>query len=260
MDSNHTEPTVGTIKLSSVIFAITVIILVIVGCLGNGAVIYILMPIRKPKPGLMVNSGTIVRDSLTSRKSVTGVFLLNLAISDILSILLTAPSTVAVDFILESWPFGKVLCYFNTFLQGLVSYLSGLTHVSISLDRLAAIYCPIKRKKKFTVTRARLVILFIWFVSAGLTGFYVYISSVGLSKVPDTSRLRCGENWEENDKQLKEQLYNTLSMMLNFALPLIIMSTTYSAIICKIWSSNPPGVGNQKREAVRNQTKKKVSN
>lgn len=90
-------------------------IIVVVGLLGNLLVV-------------------IVVTANQQMRSTTNLLIINLALADLLFIVLCVPFT-AVDYMLPYWPFGDVWCKMVQYLIVVTVYASVYTLVLMSLDR-----------------------------------------------------------------------------------------------------------------------------
>ncbi|KAL8585961.1 hypothetical protein ACOMHN_059397 [Nucella lapillus] len=93
----------------------------ILGLVGNGLVCFIII-------------------SKGSRQSSRNWYILNLALSDILTCVLCKPLTL-VRLMLKNWPLGTVLCKLVPSLQTLYVFVSTLTLVALAVDRYRAVMC-----------------------------------------------------------------------------------------------------------------------
>uniref|UniRef100_A0A8C9EPS4 G-protein coupled receptors family 1 profile domain-containing protein n=1 Tax=Pavo cristatus TaxID=9049 RepID=A0A8C9EPS4_PAVCR len=66
--------------------------------------------------------------------SATSLFIVNLAVSDIMITLLNTPFTL-VRFVNSTWVFGKAMCHVSRFVQYCSLHVSTLTLTAIALDR-----------------------------------------------------------------------------------------------------------------------------
>ncbi|TPP62297.1 Neuropeptide Y receptor [Fasciola gigantica] len=282
-----------------IIITILVSILVIVATLGNVAVIYLLnggKPASKYRNGDSMSTTAVVpsaprpRKNQLTRHSVTCIFLLNLSIADLLHILLCAPFTVVADVLLIHWPFGSFLCRFVNYVQGVVVFLCAFTHVVLSIDRLAAIQCPIWRRRKLSATGARLIVLGIWLCAMAIPipslivcqlvksedGLF-YCQEVwpgstlttnateinNTSNIPNEEAIildNITDGWEANGYASSpiETAYNLTSLLFQYVIPLIVITGTYAAIVCRVWGSPAPGEGNVQRDEKRGAAKKRL--
>ncbi|CAL8072653.1 unnamed protein product [Calicophoron daubneyi] len=257
--------------IGRVLVSLVVTVVVIVATVGNVAVIYLLNGGRST---VRNRSRVIVRKSILTRNSVTCIFLLNLSIADVLHILVCAPFTLVADFLLIYWPFGEFLCRFVNYVQGVVVFLCAFTHVIISFDRLWATTCPIWRRRKLTSTRARLIVLAIW-----LCSMIIPVPSLLVCRLvqSDDGLNHCQEVWpgsSMNSSLLNgtnetgvdgdymnspiETAYNLTSLLFQYVIPLVVITTTYSVIVCRVWGSPAPGEGNVQRDEKRCLARKKL--
>jgi neuropeptide Y receptor len=101
-----------------------------------------------------------------SMQSVTNLFIMNLALSDILMCLLAVPFT-PISFFQENWPLGKFLCHLIPFSLGVSVYVSTLTSLAIAIDRYFVIVHPFKPRMKLGV--CLLLIAVVWIVSISIS-------------------------------------------------------------------------------------------
>lgn len=172
-------------------------------------------------------------------QTVTNFFITNLAIADIFLCLFCVPLTPTYSF-LQRWIFGKFLCQFVAFLQCWCVYLSTLTLTSIAIDRFFVIIYPFRPRMK--VTTCIWILSSIWIIAFGLTfpyGYYMTLENDG-----DT--ILCEEDWPENVRRI----FGTVTTILQFFLPFIIILVCYLCIFCKLQK-------NKKRLAKAKNSKKK---
>lgn len=101
------------------------IAIVIVALLGNGIVCY------------------VVR--VTPRmRTVTNIFIANLAVGDILMTLFCVPFSFVSILLLGYWPFGTIMCHVVNYSQAVSVLVSAYTLVAISVDRYMAIMWPLR--------------------------------------------------------------------------------------------------------------------
>ncbi|VDN37271.1 unnamed protein product, partial [Gongylonema pulchrum] len=91
-------------------------------------------------------------------------FLANLAVSDLLVLLVCLPPTVINDITKTFW-FSSALCKAIVFFQNTSVYVNILTLVCISVERWHAISSPLQRE----LWKTRRVIAVIWFVAMVLS-------------------------------------------------------------------------------------------
>ncbi|MGH0177946.1 UNVERIFIED_CONTAM: hypothetical protein FKN15_076795 [Acipenser sinensis] len=95
--------------------------------------------------------------------SATSLFIVNLAIADILITILNTPFTL-VRFVNSTWVFGKSMCHISRFVQYCSLHVSTLTLTAIALDRHQVILHPLK--PRMSTARGVACIAFIWIMAS----------------------------------------------------------------------------------------------
>lgn len=92
---------------------------------------------------------------------VTGMFLANLAVADLLQSTFGMP-LIASSAFHNGWRFGDTLCIISGITNSLFCITSMLTLAAISFDRCLAIVRPLNHHALLTFQRARVVLIYIW--------------------------------------------------------------------------------------------------
>ncbi|KAH8237700.1 hypothetical protein KR038_008333 [Drosophila bunnanda] len=157
-------------------------------------------------------------------RTITNVFLLNLAISDMLLGVLCMPVTL-VGTLLRNFIFGEFLCKLFQFSQAASVAVSSWTLVAISCERYYAICHPLRSRSWQTISHAYKIIGFIW-----LGGILCMTPIAVFSQLIPTSRpgyCKCRETWPD---QGYERFYNILLDFLLLVLPLLVLCVAYILI------------------------------
>ena len=117
---------------------------------------------------------TVWRNS--SMRSVTNLFIANLAASDLLITILCMPNMITQVYLGFKWIFGAAICKIVVFFQSVSVGSSILTLLAISFDRFWAIVFPFKRRLSFFV--ARIILLVIWVISLSVMAPFLYAQRV----------------------------------------------------------------------------------
>nr|XP_014088941.1 cholecystokinin receptor type A-like [Bactrocera oleae] len=159
-------------------------------------------------------------------RNVTNVFLLNLAISDILLGVLCMPVTL-VGTLLRHFIFGEFFCKLIQFSQAASVAVSSWTLVAISCERYYAICHPLRSRTWQTINHAYRIIGFIWF------GSIICMTPIALfSQLIPTSRQglrKCRDQWPE-DTIAYERFYNIFLDLTLLVLPLFVLCVAYFLI------------------------------
>lgn len=169
-------------------------------------------------------------------RTVTNIFIVNLALADILVLIFCLPATL-IGNIFVPWILGWFTCKTVSYLQGVSVSASINTLVAISMDRFLAICCPLKCQLSTRI--ARWIIVVIWVLSLTITlpwALYFQLQPISAEQ-PDV--LLCVEQWPHEDS---ETLYFLAANMgLCYLLPLCIITACYVCIWIKVWRRNIPG-------------------
>ncbi|XP_061391979.1 gastrin/cholecystokinin type B receptor-like, partial [Musca vetustissima] len=159
-------------------------------------------------------------------RTITNVFLLNLAISDILLGVLCMPVTL-VGTLLRHFIFGEFFCKLIQFSQAASVAVSSWTLVAISCERYYAICHPLRSRRWQTRSHAYKIIACIWF------GSMLCMTPIAIfSQLMPTSRQgyrKCRENWPTYALPY-ERPYNIFLDLVLLVLPLVILSVAYTLI------------------------------
>ena len=170
-------------------------------------------------------------------RSTTNLFILSLAVSDILLTITTTPFNLG-SVLVTSWIFGSFACKLVPAMMTFCVACSSLTLCCIAFDRFYAIVYPLRMKFFQATTRTVPLLVLVWVISlvAAVPQAVYYklvefksicgkVTEVCLSPVLDTDTLG--------------SLYQWLPFCLLFGLPLTIMMGLYGIIIRKLWKKAP---------------------
>ena len=164
---------------------------------------------------------------LRKMKTVPMIFIANLAACD----LTTTVSSIAFDLPMEElgyWPYGAALCKIIYPLATFSTNAAALTLVAISIDRYVSIICPLNLHYRITRGRCLKTILAIYCVSGLAVAPYSVFSELQYDK----GKPICGENWPEG--YYLSKIYTVLLFVLQYGLPLVVMSVIYTLIGLKL--------------------------
>ena len=219
-------------------------------------------------------------------RTVTNFFIINLAISDLVFVLLCIPSTYITAYLLQYWPFSNVLCIFFNYMQTVSVTLTVYTLIWITLDKFWALVRPFKLR--MTIKECKYLILLSWifslFISLPIALFTrlntisneitieISMSNSSLSARNNSStemtslfidatesRPQCAENWPASLQIYHiAQLYNLLLLLIQYFIPLIILAFCYARIGFVLKKQKTPGESIKRRDDKMVESKKKV--
>nr|P31356.2 RecName: Full=Rhodopsin [Todarodes pacificus]2Z73_A Chain A, Rhodopsin [unidentified]2Z73_B Chain B, Rhodopsin [unidentified]3AYM_A Chain A, Rhodopsin [Todarodes pacificus]3AYM_B Chain B, Rhodopsin [Todarodes pacificus]3AYN_A Chain A, Rhodopsin [Todarodes pacificus]3AYN_B Chain B, Rhodopsin [Todarodes pacificus]CAA49906.1 rhodopsin [Todarodes pacificus]prf//1907156A rhodopsin [Todarodes pacificus] len=115
----------------------------IIGCGGNGIVIYLFTKTK-------------------SLQTPANMFIINLAFSDFTFSLVNGFPLMTISCFLKKWIFGFAACKVYGFIGGIFGFMSIMTMAMISIDRYNVIGRPMAASKKMSHRRAFIMIIFVW--------------------------------------------------------------------------------------------------
>ncbi|CAB3241154.1 unnamed protein product [Arctia plantaginis] len=180
---------------------------------------------------LSITGNCLVIATLASNRrmrTVTNVYLLNLAISDFLLGVFCLPFTL-VGQIYRRFFFGALMCKLIPFLQAVSVSVDVWTLVAISLERYFAICRPLKSRKWQTQCHAYKMIAMVWMLSILLNSPILLVSELQPMR---GNAYKCREVWSNAELERAFNLGLDVGLLL---VPFFIMSFAYSLIVTKLW-------------------------
>lgn len=187
--------------------------------------------------------------------TVTNFFIANLAVADLLVNALCLPFTLMATLSGE-WKFGQVMCYLLPYAQGLAVHVSTITLSVIALDRYRSIihHTETKMSKDVCVV----VIIVTWMASAVLASpLAIFREYVTFDLTPEHSIQGCVEKWPGSSAD--GTVYSVATFLLQYGLPLSVISYAYACIWSKLRKHVSPGGGHSERHRRRRKTTKMLA-
>ncbi|XP_043971089.1 prostaglandin D2 receptor 2-like [Gambusia affinis] len=169
------------------------------------------------------------------RRTVSSIWMLNLAMSDFLATL-TLPLYTFYFHYFQSWEFGQPLCIVQTCMFAINMFVSAFLLAAISLDRLLLVSKPVWSKNHRSVAGAWKVCALGWLWAAINTIPYSIFRSV---TVKTDGRKLCYYNFAlhlsskdslEMDCYLRQGAIAISKLLLAFVFPLVIIAGSYIKI------------------------------
>ncbi|KAL6465896.1 hypothetical protein MHYP_G00260290 [Metynnis hypsauchen] len=130
-----------------IFYAVTYVIIIVLGITGNGLVIWI--------AGFKV------------KKSVVSTWYLSLAVSDF--IFCSFLPIIVISIVKNKWLLGHFMCNFSHFILFLNSYSSVFLLVIISVDRCVIVTFPVWAQNHRTIRKASVIVMLAWIISSALS-------------------------------------------------------------------------------------------
>ncbi|TMS35940.1 hypothetical protein L596_003225 [Steinernema carpocapsae] len=185
-----------------------------------------------------------------SMHTLTNFYLMSLATSDVLMLLLGLPMELydAIN-VVYPYPFSENICKLRAFLTEFTSYASVLTICCFSIERWLAICFPLKSKIFTSFSRAGVIIFCVWMISfcAALPmAFLVVLNRVPLPDFAidqpwsylvsdDGMTIRgtdlCGMDFF---KQMEQKIIIYFAFIVFFLLPAVFITSAYCHILMRL--------------------------
>ncbi|XP_020383066.1 G-protein coupled receptor 83-like [Rhincodon typus] len=170
--------------------------------------------------------------------SATSLFVVNLAVADIMITLLNTPFTL-VRFVNSNWVFGKLMCHVSRFAQYCSVHVSVLTLTAIALDRHQVIMHPLK--PRMSMVKGVICIIVIWIMATCFSlphAIYQKLFRVEYRK--EKVRSLCLHNFPQ-PADLYWKYTDLSTFILLYVLPLLIITVAYTTVAKKLWLRNAIG-------------------
>ncbi|KAM8878340.1 somatostatin receptor type 5 isoform 2-T4 [Spinachia spinachia] len=198
-----------------------------VGLTGNSLAIYVVLRYAK-------------------MKTVTNVYILNLAVADELYII--GLPFLTTQNVLSYWPFGSFLCRVVMTADSMNQFMSIFCLTIMSIDRYLAVVHPIRSTKWRHPRVAKVVSAAVWVVS-----FVVVLPVFIFSDVQDTFN-SCNMNWPE-PQNVWSTAFILYTATAGFFGPLLIICLCYLLIVIKMKSSGARAGFTKRRRSERKVTR-----
>ncbi|XP_053686021.1 substance-K receptor-like [Sabethes cyaneus] len=230
---------VGLIILLSVFYG-TISILAVI---GNSLVIWIVVTTKQ-------------------MQTITNMFIANLALADVTIGMFAIPFQFQAA-LLQRWNLPDFMCPFCPFVQLLSVNVSVFTLTAIAVDRHRAIINPLRARTSKNISK--FVISAIWILSFALAAPTIFalrvvpLSLVALGDTNDTyiniTKPFCQVvNFEESEMLL----YRYILTLVQYFVPLCVISFVYIQMAFRLWGSKTPGNAQDSRDMTMLKNKKKV--
>ncbi|XP_077991889.1 prolactin-releasing peptide receptor-like [Glandiceps talaboti] len=188
----------------------------------------------------------------------TYIFIGNLSVSDAAVCLICLPFTLAHT-LAGKWSFGKIMCYIIRPMQPIAVFLSVLTMTAISIDRYIIVIYPFR--KRLSLRLVGMILTLIWVVSISLaTPFIVntrfIYNEFNFDNMTYVKFNQCSERWKSPEHR---KVYSTFVFILQYALPLFVISTAYYRVWMELQHQVRPGALSAQKKKQEIARKKKTN-
>ncbi|XP_053105463.1 kappa-type opioid receptor [Hemicordylus capensis] len=185
----------------------------VVGLVGNSLVMFV-----------------IIR--YTKMKTATNIYIFNLALAD--ALVTTTMPFQSTEYLMNSWPFGDVLCKIVISIDYYNMFTSIFTLTMMSVDRYIAVCHPVKALDFRTPLKAKVINICIWLLS----------SSVGISAIvlggtkvrEDAGSTECSLQFPDDDYVWWDTFMKICVFVFAFIIPVLIIVVCYTLMILRLKS------------------------
>ena len=206
-------------KLLNLILIAVYVIIFTIGFISNFLVIYFVSVYKR-------------------MQTMTNKFLINLAIADLLVVLICVPVTIGRLYKPHEYIFGEFICKCSPFVQGISVSVSILTLTVISADRYYIIYKPFKARVNCTNNKIKIIVSFIWAISIFIMSPLLIVNKIqspfkNWSIFLNIELQICVEEWPYYEIRLA---YDGLLFVVLFIIPIVFILYAYITISHVLWN------------------------
>jgi allatostatin receptor len=184
-------------------------------------------------------------------RNSTNLLIINLAVADLLFIIICVPST-AVSFAMHWWPLGEFFCKMYQYSVHVTAYASVYTLVFMSLDRYLAVVHPISSMTIRTERNTAIVIICSWIVICTVNIPVALAHEVHEYRLFGENRSACYPDLAHPNQQV---FYGSF-FLFAYSLPLALVCVLYGFMLKRLLYGVVPGC-QQSAESMR--SKRRVS-
>ncbi|XP_023222808.1 cholecystokinin receptor type A-like [Centruroides sculpturatus] len=195
---------------------VTYIITFVIGVTGNVIVIVVLLRNR-------------------AASNATSIFLVSLAVADLLLLVICAPLDVAHYFVI-SWDTQGTICKLTAYAETLSAFASVFNLSAVTLERFVVIVFPIRSRSLCTVSNCKKLMVGVWILSLLLAAPMVAVNNMEKTIVSNyritVTLFLCKDLRDWRGFVIAVYRFSAL-----FAIPSVLMIVCYSWVIIELWIS-----------------------
>lgn len=181
-------------------------------------------------------------------RTVTNLFLFNMAISDMLSTVVSIPTLLALGISPKYWPLGGFMCRASLLISSISTSVSIYTMVVLALERYQAIVNPFAVRASRTAHRRTLTVMVVtWVLSCAISAPQGFVVTI----IDDPPFKYCQEDWTGKGGLVGDRIYTVVAFIALFAIPIVVISGSYLIIIRTLWQPEPV-LGEEERGSTGN--------
>ncbi|CAJ0594417.1 unnamed protein product [Cylicocyclus nassatus] len=159
-----------------------------------------------------------------SLQTVQNIFIVNLAVSDVILCMLSIPLT-PITHIAKQWYFGSMLCRVVGGIQAIGLFIGTFSLCAIAIDRyFRLVVAPGSPLRKVNAIR---ITVLLWIISILVTLPYVYHMKMKKYPAINVCGEFCTEKWPNVHSK---RIYTLFVLAIQFVIPFTIMTICYQAV------------------------------
>ncbi|XP_049539818.1 substance-P receptor-like [Anopheles darlingi] len=238
-DENLYKVPIGLLVLLSLFYG-TISLLAVI---GNSLVIWIVLTTKQ-------------------MQTITNMFIANLALADVTIGVFAIPFQFQAA-LLQRWNLPEFMCPFCPFVQLISVNVSVFTLTAIAVDRHRAIINPLRARTSKNISK--FVISAIWLLSFALAAPILFalrvrpLYNIVLGGMNETyTNVTVPFCKIVNFEPAEIQLYRYVLVLVQYFIPLFVISFVYIQMAFRLWGSKTPGNAQDSRDITMLKNKKKV--
>ncbi|XP_010864274.2 kappa-type opioid receptor isoform X1 [Esox lucius] len=200
------EPMSAIIPIIAAVYSVVFV----VGLVGNCLVMYV-----------------IIR--YTKMKTATNIYIFNLAVAD--ALVTTTMPFQSTDYLMNSWPFGEVVCKVFISIDYYNMFTSIFTLTMMSVDRYVAVCHPVKALDFRTPVKAKIINVLIWVLSSAAGIPALMLGGTQTHNGATECALQFPDPYSYWDTLMKICVF-----IFGFVAPLLIVSVCYTLMVLRLKS------------------------
>nr|BAO48191.1 kappa opioid receptor [Carassius auratus] len=165
----------------------------------------------------------------TKMKTATNIYIFNLAAAD--ALVTTTMPFQSTDYLMNSWPFGEVVCKVFISIDYYNMFTSILTLTMMSVDRYVAVCHPVKALDFRTPMKAKLINILIWVLSSAAGIPAMVLGSTQTNNGTTECALQFPDPYLYWDTLMKICVF-----IFGFVAPLLIITVCYTLMVLRLKS------------------------
>ncbi|XP_048762310.1 somatostatin receptor type 2-like [Ostrea edulis] len=231
---NGTATETDSISAKTVILVSSYSLIFVIGLIGNGLVIYVVLRFAK-------------------MKTVTNLYILNLAVSD--ALFLASLPFLIVTTIIKHWIFGAAMCKIYFVLFSINFFASVFQLTALSADRFLAVCHPVRSSRYRNTTIAFLICLVMWSVSFIVMLPIILYSTTYVNTNSNTNHQTCTILWPEGQPIPADKAFTWYTFLLGFLIPVSLISVLYISVIIRLQNVGPAIKSKERKRSHRKVTR-----